>query len=164
MIFAANFLPFWSTTLIWPLPVASATTWLLVITWFFLSSTNPEPVAPPDVVPSAPPLAWICTVLGSSLAATALTLPLFAASGAAAPLSVPITGMLLTVPGFIELETATPPSTPPRAPTTSAMAVINGQAQPGTREPLSDCVRCCGCCRCCGWWGYCGCGCWGYCG
>src|SRR3954465_14339660 len=131
MILAASFLPFWSTTLIWPLPVASATTWLLVITWFLLSSTNPEPVAPPDVVPSAPPLAWICTVLGSSLAATALTLPLFAARGAAAPLSVPITGMLLTVPGLIELETATPPSPPPSPATARGVGGRGGRAPPG---------------------------------
>jgi hypothetical protein len=130
-IFAACLAPFWSTTLISPLPVASATTWLLVITWFLSSSTNPDPVAPPSVLLSAPPLAWIWTVLGSSFAATALTLPLSAASGAAAPLSVPITGMLLTAPGFIEVDTATPPMTPPRAPTTSAMQVITGQAQPG---------------------------------
>ena len=44
---------------------AAATTWLLVITWPCLSSTNPEPVAPPSC-PSYQ--AEICTVLGQQLA------------------------------------------------------------------------------------------------
>ena len=42
---------------------ASATTWLLVMTWPWRSSTKPEPVAPP-FLPSYS--ATICTVLGSS--------------------------------------------------------------------------------------------------
>ena len=137
MILAACFLPFWSTTLSSPSPVASATTWLLVITWSLSSRTNPEPVAPPSVVPPAPPRAWIWTVLGSSLAATAETLPLSASSGAAAPLSAPITGTSDTPPDDIEVETATPPMTPPSRPTRSATTATTGHTQPGKRDPPS---------------------------
>src|SRR6185503_17734856 len=128
--------PFWSTTLSSPSPVASATTWLLVMTWSLSSSTKPDPVAPPWVVPSAPPLAWICTVLGRSFLATAATLPFVASSGADAPLSVPITGMFATPSDDIDEETATPPITPPRRPTTSATTATTGHAHPGNLEVL----------------------------
>ncbi len=59
---------------------ASATTWLLVITWPCLSKTKPEPVAP-----WALPLysATICTVLGSTSCATEAMLALSSGSGCA---------------------------------------------------------------------------------
>ena len=122
--------------------MASATTWLLVMTWSWLSRTNPEPVAPPPGVPSAPPLAWICTVLGSTLAATAAMLPLSALSGDAAPLSVPpITGRLLRFPCAMVSETMVAATTPPSEPTTSASTVSTGHAHPGIRA-VGPCARC----------------------
>ncbi len=71
----------WSTISILPSSLAaSATTWLLVITWPCLSSTNPEPVAPRGS-PSNSAMIW--TVLGSTRSATAAMLSLSAGSGAA---------------------------------------------------------------------------------
>ena len=58
---------------------ALATTWLLVMMWPSLSSTKPEPVAPP-ASPSNSATIW--TVLGSSSWATAATEPLSIGSGA----------------------------------------------------------------------------------
>ena len=93
------------------------------------SSTKPDPVAPPRWLPSAP-LASICTVLGSSFWATAATLRLSGSSGAATPCPVPST--IGTDPEPMVVETATPASTPPTAPTSSAVAATTGHSQPGT--------------------------------
>ncbi len=54
-----------------PPSTASATTWLLVTMWPSLSKTNPVPVPPSPLLPSA----WMVTVLGSALAATPATVP-----------------------------------------------------------------------------------------
>jgi hypothetical protein len=79
------------------------------------SSTNPEPV------PCwAPPLTLICTTLGSSVSATATTLVLSAASGAASTGS----GSCADTGGSSESTSATPaaPTPPPSRPASRAVA------------------------------------------
>src|SRR3954469_25067374 len=121
--------PSWSITPIGPLSLAaSATTWLLVMTWPTLSNTNPEPVAP-----WALPLysATICTVLGSIFADTAAMLVLSAASGGAVR-----RGTVRTPPepplSWLS-ETIAPATAPPTSPSSSASALTRGQVHPGSR-------------------------------
>lgn len=54
-----------------PLSTASATTWLLVRMWPWVSKTKPVPVPPSPLLPSAS----MVTVLGSAVAATFATVP-----------------------------------------------------------------------------------------
>ena len=72
-------------------PAASATTWLLVIDVALVVEDEAGAGRAAVGCPSFR-RGRICTVLGSTFWATAATLPLSAASGAA-PLSVPITGI-----------------------------------------------------------------------
>src|SRR4051812_23676343 len=121
--------PSWSMTSIGPSsPAASATTWLLVMTWPLLSKTKPDPVAPCGL-----PLysATICTVLGSIFADTAATLVLSADSGGAVRCGTERIPPELLV---VLLSATMPPATaPPTRPRTRARTLISGQVQPGSR-------------------------------
>ena len=122
---------------------ASATTWLLVITWPCLSSTNPEPVAP-----RGSPLnsAMIWTVLGSTWSATAAMLLLSAGSGAAVRFSTRSTPPLPSPPLSV---TSSAPRTPPPMPSSSESAATIGHTQPERRARGGLCevgsgIVCCG--------------------
>ena len=96
------------------------------MTWPLSSSTNPEPVAPWSL-PSYS--ATICTVLGSTLLATAAMLPLSAGSGAAVRRSTES-----TPPGELPLLSfiSDAAMAPPVSPSTSAMTATAGSIQAGT--------------------------------
>jgi hypothetical protein len=72
-----------------PPSTASATTWLLVTMWPWVSKTKPVPVPPSPSLDSA----WMVTVEGSALAATPATVP----------------GSRLTDPPLSEAETVVEP-------------------------------------------------------
>ena len=123
---AFMWLPSWSMISIGPSSSsASATTWLLVMTCPLSSRTNPDPVAPWSLPPYS---ATICTVLGSTLAATEAMLPLSAGSGGALRGST-----RSTEPVPVEsLATRAPASAPPARPSTSAISATAGHIHAGT--------------------------------
>ena len=135
MIFAACFLPSWSTTSISPFAGGLRDDVVVGDDVALPSSTKPEPVAPPSVLRRRRPWRGSARCSAAAAAATAEMLPLSASSGRPPRCRCRYRDVRT---GIVDIDddTATRAEVPPSRPTTSATTATTGQIQPGTDEPL----------------------------